>query len=253
MSNYKTIRSKAYNEKKREKGSKTIYSIFCRSFSTYLTFILYKLKVRPNTISILSIFSGLIGIGYIYNGIFTFGSIFVALSKYLDCVDGELARVSGIFSKKANWLEPINSDIQYLFVLPSLSVALFNRGLINIDLVFLSFIACGFYVLIRKYWNAHVPQNNNIPFVKKILYCQFKPSIKLRSKSKLGAYLFYLKYNILTQNGVLYPVLIFIAFWDINFLVYYLLFFIYTYTSFATLTIIGMLLLPLDRYKSKSI
>ena len=126
-------------------------------------------------------------------------------------------------------------------------------GLINIDLVFMSFIAGGFYVLTRKFWNAHVPQNKNIPLVKKILYCQFKPSIELRSDSKIGAYLFYLKYNILAQNGIMYPALIYISFCEINLLVSYLLFFIVSYTLFATLTIFGMLLFPLDKYKSKSI
>tara|TARA_B100000315_G_C14584307_1_gene592082 strand:+ start:725 stop:1474 length:750 start_codon:yes stop_codon:yes gene_type:complete len=243
---YQRIRSIAYPFDKREYGNKLIFSIICRSFSTTISIIFYKIGISPNFVSILSIFIGCLGIYNLFIADFAIGSIMVSLCKFLDCVDGELARIKNKFSNKSSLLEPLNSDLQYLFLLPAISSGLYLINKIDLLYFILSVISSGCYVIIRKIWNIKAWKGEkNLSWFQRILYCQFKPSGKLRSVNKLGANLYYLKYNLIAQNGIMYPSLVILSFYNFEILPYYVYFFIILYFSFFSLTLFGFLLIKI--------
>ena len=240
LKKYKKIRKIAYPDHKKEYGSKMLYSIFCRSVSTFLAILLIKLNVKPNSVSMVSILSGSVGIYLLFSGLYVPGAILCATSKLLDCVDGEIARITENFSRIGSWLEPLNSNIQYLFVVPSLAFSLYRNMLIGVNTVFLGIIAAGLYVAVRSTYNVRVPQEKDISSMKKAIYCQFKHSNEFRKGHRLGALFYYLRYNLIAQNGIMYPSLILLAYLWPEGLKFYVYYFVAAYFAFFVITFAGV-------------
>jgi phosphatidylglycerophosphate synthase len=84
--------------------------------SLFLTWLLARTRVTPNQVSIASLASGLLaGIFYAFGG-FLAGSAFLFLSHILDCTDGNLARVTGRFSRVGRWLDMVGDRSGELFL-----------------------------------------------------------------------------------------------------------------------------------------
>jgi len=239
---YNKIRGDAYPPHKREYGSRLFYSIICRSVSTVVALGCIRLGIRPNTVTILSICSGCAGIFLLYRGCFLAGALLCALCKFLDCVDGEVARATDACSNIGSWLEGLNSDLQYLFALPAVSFALFRLGLISLNLLALSCVSAGLYVAVRGVYNMHKQEGEKLSPFKKLLYCQFKHSSSLRRENPAGAFLYYLRYNLLAQNGIMYPAMIVAAAAGSAALVWYVKYFTIMYLLFFIITAAGLAL-----------
>jgi phosphatidylglycerophosphate synthase len=239
---YKELRLIAYPSHKREYGNKLLYSILCRSVSTRLAVFLKKLNVSPNQISMVSILSGCIGIYCLFIGQYLTGAILSANSKFLDCIDGEVARLTGTFSKAGGWLEELNSNLQYLFLFPSIGFALYKQGVMGLIWVFFAMIAAGCFVAVRTTYNRTPPMESSGSLLKNIILCQFKHSNELRQKNRLGAFLYYLRYNLIAQNGIMYPALILICVVNPNWLSAYVKYFVFGFSIFFIGTFLGVLI-----------
>jgi len=237
---YKKIRDIAYPPHKREYGRKLIFSIFCRSISTLLAILCSKLKLTPNAVSLISIVSGCLGIYLLFSGELIPGAVLSANSKLLDCVDGELARITGKISKIGGWLEPLNSNLQYLFVLPAIACFHLKVGVVTIELVFTAFIASGVFVAVRGIYNTDLSGKQGTSYLKTIILCQFKHNHDLRRENRTGALLYYLRYNLISQNGVMYPMLIILAVYFPAGMIYYVYYFIIVYLIFFFITFTGV-------------
>lgn len=81
---------------------------FAHYFSTYFAFACFKLGLSPNNVTLLFLFSGLFsGISlYLDNGFLAY--LFWRLHIILDMSDGELARATNNFSKKARGFDKTN-------------------------------------------------------------------------------------------------------------------------------------------------
>jgi phosphatidylglycerophosphate synthase len=241
IDNYHKLRKIAYPPDKREYGRKLIFSIFCRSVSTILAIFFKKLNFTPNAVSLISIGSSCLGIYLLYNGNLITGALLSANSKLLDCVDGELARITDRVTKIGKWLEPLNSNIQYLFVLPALSFHLLRQEEITVSTVFISFIASGLFVVLRGIYNTDTSNVHADSILKKVILCQFKKNHDLRRENAVGAFFYYLRYNLITQNGIMYPMLILLSLPTPSMTFFYVVYFILAYLIFSFVTILGIL------------
>jgi len=89
---------------------------FGRRLSPFIANVFLNLKIEPNTITVYMIITGIIGaILFAFNNIwlkFT-GYIFMMLWVILDCADGEVARITKVFSKFGKELDYIAHIINH--------------------------------------------------------------------------------------------------------------------------------------------
>lgn len=124
---------------------------WCDSYAQLLspltTSILLKLKLIPNIVTLLMIISGVIG-GILFsfnNNLIKFvGIVFIHLWYVLDCSDGEIARITKIFSKMGKEIDFTAHIVNHPIFLLSFAISLLsldnttNRELILICLFLLS-------------------------------------------------------------------------------------------------------------------
>jgi len=103
---------------------------FYRPIGFRLAKTLCKTRVTPNMVTIISIFIGAVaGPMFYYNDIryAITGIIFLIMANILDCVDGQLARLSGIKSKIGRILDGLAGDIWFLLIYIFLAMRLNNE------------------------------------------------------------------------------------------------------------------------------
>ena len=176
-----------------------------RRISVILTYyVLNKIQVKPNTISVFSIFISFLCFYFFVNSNYLMGSVIACFWVLLDNIDGELARLQNSISSLGSILERINSDIFYILLFPSLSIGLYGDNLIEFKLMILAIFVLTLFNILRPFL-ANFPYEkkiNNISFFWLIIACQFKNSLNFRKKSKVGSFIFYFWRNIFTQCGV---------------------------------------------------
>jgi phosphatidylglycerophosphate synthase len=114
-------------QKKCKRESDYIITLFItNNISLLLTWVLVKTRVTPNQVTIASIVSGLLcGLCYA-SGWFIIGSIFLFISHILDCTDGNLARITEIFSPLGKWLDMFSDRFVEAIVFISVSIYFFK-------------------------------------------------------------------------------------------------------------------------------
>jgi phosphatidylglycerophosphate synthase len=184
-----------------------------RRVSVFVSYSLSKTSVHPNVITLFSILSGVLGAVAFAAGRYVLGALGIFLWMLFDCADGEVARLTGKTSSIGERLESLNSDIQYMILLPSLSVGLYRAGVIAVHWVYLAFYAAGLHSIVREFYGSYPEKFLGKPrgWKKILVAVQFKNMGELRVQhSRLGLTFFAWR-NIITQGGVLYPLLIFIS------------------------------------------
>jgi hypothetical protein len=190
-----------------ENGTILISSRFVRVFTWVLTYIIFKpLRIKPNLVSILGIFTGLIASLFALRSEYNLFSYCVLLWTIFDCVDGELARLTKNFSSRGLILEKINSDLQYSLWIPTLGIGLFNQGFITLFELFAALVSTAIFVALRSFLNKKPVGIKNIhKDLRRIIGSQFKDGNVYRSHSLVGKTLYIFWRNGTTQFG-LFPI-----------------------------------------------
>ena len=111
---------------------------FGRRLSPFFVNIFLNLKIKPNTVTVYMIIAGIIGaILFAFDNIwFKFtGYIFMLLWLILDCVDGEVARITKVFSKFGEELDYIAHIINHPIFNIALLISLIQLNKYNIMFV----------------------------------------------------------------------------------------------------------------------
>ncbi len=188
--------------------TKFIVDYLCMPFSPYLSIFFVKKQIRPNTITLLMIISGVIG-AFLFClpiGIFKLlGLLFYYLWYILDCSDGEVARVTKTFSKYGREMD----YMAHLICHPLMNLSLFISyvQLEKYNLEFLSFI---FVIFI------------SVELISRmiIMFSVYSPrENKLGSKTSPIKWYKYIviQFAIYPNFILLFPLIYFLDFWfDIN-------------------------------------
>lgn len=184
-----------------------------RRVSVFVSYFLSRTNFHPNMITLFSILSGGFGAGAFAIGRYAMGALGIFLWMLFDCADGEVARLTGKMSSIGKILEPLNSDIQYMILLPSLSIGLYRAGVIAVHWVYLAFFAAGLYNIARKFYSSYPEKLLGSPRDRKkiLIAVQFKNMGELRMQHPGLGLTFFAWRNVITQAGVLYPLLICIS------------------------------------------
>ena len=103
---------------------------FYRPIGFRIAKALYNTAITPNIVTIISIFVGAAaGILFYYDNIYLIllGILCLILANTLDCVDGQLARLTGTSSKIGRILDGFAGDIWFLFIYVFLALKLKNE------------------------------------------------------------------------------------------------------------------------------
>lgn len=104
---------------------------FYRPIGFVIAMVLRKTPVTPNMVTILSIFVGVYGGLCFYPTDFKtnlIGVLMLILANILDCVDGQLARLTGIKSKIGRILDGFAGDLWFAAIYLSIAARLVNEG-----------------------------------------------------------------------------------------------------------------------------
>jgi len=121
---------------------------FGRRLSPFIVNVFLNLKIKPNTVTVYMIIVGIIGaiLFAIDNILFKFtGYIFILLWLILDCADGEVARITKVFSKFGKELDYIAHIINH----PIFNIA-FLISLIQLNKYNMMFISIVSIILISS-------------------------------------------------------------------------------------------------------
>ena len=96
--------------------------------------------------------------------------------------------------------------------IPSISIWMFLYNDLSVVIVFFSFISASVYVFSRGFLNFDVQTEiDKLSFWEKITFSQSKYNINIREKSFLGSIIFFLRLNLVTQDGIVFFSVIFIG------------------------------------------
>lgn len=220
---FRELKSFCYPDNKRITNDYLFLTFFLRKISIYFTYILIKLKVTANQVSLLSIISTLFGCYLLSTGdhrpLFL-GAISVNAGMLSDCIDGEIARYRGV-TKLGGFLERIYSDLTYALLLPAIAVGLYRTSDVkNIAIIVLAFCGAISGILFRSYLDGlsrkarHSPTifERNRSKAEKIILEQLQD--RQEEASGLGRFLFIFWMNIYSRMGVLLPLVVLAVFLD---------------------------------------
>jgi phosphatidylglycerophosphate synthase len=202
-----------YPSHKRVTEDKQIYIFLMRRVSVFVSYFLSRTSIHPNVITLFSILSGVLGAIAFAARWYAWGALGIFLWMLFDCADGEVARLTGKTSSIGKRLEPLNSDIQYVILLPSLSIGLHWAGVIAAHWVYLAFYAVSLYNIAREFYSSYPEKLLGKPrgWKKILIAVQFKNMGELRRLHPGMGLTFFAWRNIITQGGGLYPLLISIS------------------------------------------
>lgn len=130
MSSLRDIRL-TYTEEKREqdKGNVWIYLVI-RRLSFYPTWAFLKLGISANQATFISIVVGILGCAFLAAGGYrnsVVGALLVSGWSVLDCVDGNLARLTGSASRYGGFLDGLTGYMMSAFLLTSVGIGVFSH------------------------------------------------------------------------------------------------------------------------------
>tara|TARA_B100000029_G_scaffold493275_1_gene555583 strand:+ start:881 stop:1639 length:759 start_codon:yes stop_codon:yes gene_type:complete len=167
------------------------------------------LKISPNFISFISIFLIFSASFLMFLDFFISGILVLTLAVIFDCVDGELARVTKKTSILGERLEHLAADLFSMIGIPSIAIWLFIYNDLSILILFFCFLAATSHVFIRNFFqfdsNVEIKKTG---FLGKILLSQSKEFISINDSSLFISIMFFLKMNLVTQDGILFFVII---------------------------------------------
>lgn len=179
--------------------------IFSRKISVYFTYLFLKFKIKPNSITIFSIFSGILGCVFLsFHNIYLiiFGISLLQLWLVLDCSDGEVARYTKNFSIRGVYIDIFGHYLINVFLFVCfIKIIKFNFNIFYLIL---------FFVLIASMSFKRLPPDllNSIFYKKEVGYKRYKnpksSNSKLikKQKSKILNLIYFL-YNTVTIMLVL--------------------------------------------------
>lgn len=115
-------------KKSRKPNDEPINRFFNRLFSAFIIKLVYKTNLSPNFFTFLSFFIGITSCYFFYTGTesnILMGAIVLQISSIIDCVDGDLARLKNISSRKGFFLDLVSDRIVDSFVFMSIGLGLF--------------------------------------------------------------------------------------------------------------------------------
>lgn len=136
--------------------------LFARSISVYLTPVIAKTAITPLQVTIIGLIIGLLAAyagsyqGWAY-GILT--AFLIELSHIFDCVDGELARLTGKGNLFAACLDPISDrvkDIAIIYVACMQSIRMNIFHLTEFSIFSIAFFSIGFWFLYMYIVDAYL-------------------------------------------------------------------------------------------------
>jgi phosphatidylglycerophosphate synthase len=207
----KKYAEKIFPKSKRDYANYFILHSILRRVSTLITFYLLKnTNIKPNAISFFQ-FLITFFISFCFANLnFILGASLLIFWVLLDNIDGELARLKNMESQLGASLERYNSDFMYALCIPSLSFGLYQAFQIEIEILFLSFISCAVYSVLRHFIATFPNKNfNTNNFLTMLIATQFKNMVNLRKKNRLGSFIFYTHRNIFSQVGLLEIIILF--------------------------------------------
>ena len=136
--------------------------IFARSISIRLTPLVAKTSITPMQVTLLGLFIGLIAAWQASKAGWSnhlTAALLLELSHVLDCIDGELARLTGRGNPFAAALDPITDRIKDIFIIYAASVQSINNtifGWSDSTLFGLAFFTIGFWLLYMYIVDAYL-------------------------------------------------------------------------------------------------
>lgn len=103
--------------------------VFYRPIGFRIAWALRNTGITPNTITVISIVVGIIGACFFYYDsvwMTLLGIVGLVLANILDCVDGQLARLTGIKSKIGRILDGIAGDLWFLTLYTSIALRMYD-------------------------------------------------------------------------------------------------------------------------------
>lgn len=183
-----------------------IVYIFSRRLSPFFVNVFLNLEIKPNTITVYMIITGIIGaILFAFDNIWfkIIGYIFMHLWLILDCADGEVARITKVFSKFGKELDNIAHIINHPFFNIAILLSLIQLNKYNVILLAIISILLISSNLI----------NRNL-FSMSIIYdLKEKPKTVVLNKQKISRVIIICLISFLTQFpnfALIFPLLYFI-------------------------------------------
>lgn len=195
MESIKDLREKLQREKLENRERPWGYRLFQRGPSVYLTWILLHTPITPNTVTLVSILSGLGGAYLLLCPTWKFKLIALFLfylNLLLDRVDGEIARYKKQFSLKGIYLDELNHYIIPPLFFLSLAWGLKDTTMYSESLVLLAGMWAGFSSILLRL-------THNLPygiFLKK--YMKHRDILPLPESSSTVM-------NLREHHSLLYP------------------------------------------------
>ena len=122
------------------KYSDFISNYFYQQIAFYITEILVKTKVTPNSVTIISLIFGLASGFLIYNHHLYLAILFLNASFILDCVDGQLARAKNLHSDFGMWLDNISDRVVENSIVFAVLINFVNNSTMVVILTFVIFL-----------------------------------------------------------------------------------------------------------------
>ena len=164
-------------KKMRRSSDSFLTSIFARSISIRLTPLVAKTSITPLQVTLFGLFIGLIAAwqasktGWASH---LTAALLIELSHVLDCIDGELARLTGRGNPFAAALDPITDRIKDIFIIYAAFVQSLNTAIFDWSegtLFGLAFFTIGLWLLYMYIVDAYLnPARKKRPEAGKKLY-----------------------------------------------------------------------------------
>ena len=119
---------------------------YARPVSYLLVWLLARVTIRPNHVSVIALLTGVAGGLYLMNQSLLTGAILLNIGHLLDYADGTLAKATGAVSKYGAWLDNICDDIVETIIPLSVGIALINTDLL--------FVIIGVFCAIVHLWGS---------------------------------------------------------------------------------------------------
>tara|TARA_Y100000996_G_scaffold368849_1_gene315477 strand:- start:854 stop:1603 length:750 start_codon:yes stop_codon:yes gene_type:complete len=185
-------------------------------------------KIKPNTISITSIFFLSISFFFLITKNYGIAFLFIFLNIFLDHIDGELARINKQTSNFGSFLEKLNSDFFYLFFYNIFVYNFYIDGKINLTIFFiLVSISLSFSLIRNRISQITLSENFSFNKINQILLGLFKYSNDIRNKNLTSKITYIFFWNIISSGGISETILCALLFLDLSNLALNYLFFYY--------------------------
>ncbi len=128
------------NKRDTIKYSDFISNYFYQQIAFYITTLLVKTKITPNSVTYLSLFIGVLSAFSIYIGHLYLSVFLLNISFILDCVDGQIARAKQLQSEFGMWLDNISDRVVENIILIAMFFTLSDNNFFVVGIVLLIFL-----------------------------------------------------------------------------------------------------------------